>query len=78
MCDDIGGCVNTLFFCHVMSLDLPVVRRPKYTGMVRRQQACVDRIAGANVGGWMDHGLRGQKGNIFIYFFLFMFPLLWG
>ena len=21
--------------------------------------------------GWMDHGLRGQKGNIFLYFFPF-------
>ena len=21
--------------------------------------------------GWMDHGLRGQKGNIFVYFFPF-------
>ena len=28
--------------------------------------------------GWMDHGLRGQKGNIFIPFFLFMLPLLMG
>ena len=21
--------------------------------------------------GWMDHGLRGQKGNIFVYYFPF-------
>ena len=31
----------------------------------------MDRIAGANVVGLMDHRLRGQKGNIFTYFFTF-------
>ena len=41
--------VNTLFVCHVMSLGLPVVRRPEYAGVANRQQTCVDRNAGANM-----------------------------
>ena len=30
-------------------LVVPVIRRPLNTGVVRRQQACVDRNAGANM-----------------------------
>ena len=63
MYDHIGRCVNTLFVCHVMSLSLPVVRRPYYTGVVRRQPASVNRIAGADmcqVGWFMDYGDRKE------------------
>ena len=51
MCDHIGQYVNTLFVCHVMSLGLPVGQRGgrNIQGVVCRQQAYVDRIAGANM-----------------------------
>ena len=72
MCDHIGRYVNTFFVCHVMSLGLHVVRRPLYTGVVRRQQACVDRNAGANMWyvGWiMDYGDRKET---FSYIFSYL------
>ena len=49
MYDHTGRDVHALLVCRVMSLGLPVIRRPQYTGVVRRQQACVDRNAGGNM-----------------------------
>ena len=59
--------MNTLFVSTVvMPLGLPVVRRLQYTGVGCRQQACVDRIAGANmlqVRWIIDYGVRNSFGG---------------